>query len=379
MHSGQAIFRWISGALISVSGLLIQNQQGKTPASANQDPKVQEILSRYRANRDQLQVSRGKSVGTSGDAQSVEDALAGKWTRFRGSSYSSWFSRENISRHETFGSATSESWSSISIETDEMIVGISSNPARNEYVIRTSKPNSSPTNPVAQGDYMCWQAERYGAEYEGEQDLDGRNLQVFRITYGVDQGGGQRRVWVDPERGHFPVRSEIENQDGEVWKIRGCLDFIECFGGRWAPRRWFEAERNRIGDGSFDPSGSYWVLVAEHLEFAADEQSGEEIFRVAVSPGKYLYLETSDRLASVIGETYRLLGNELDVRWFNEDGSFKPPAGVAERVARNPADHVPEALPQTYRYPPVWAIGTVLLCAVLAVAYRFRRKRTTSR
>ena len=226
---------------------------------------------------------------------------------------------------------------------------------------------------------MCWQAERYGAEYEGEQELGDRNLQVFNIIYGPDQGGGQRRVWVDPERGHFPVRSEIENQDGEVWKDRGCLDFIECSGGRWAPRRWFEAGRNRFNDGSFDPSGSYWVLVSAVLEFAADEQSGEEIFRVAVSPGKYLYFDTSDRLESVIGVTYRLLGNELDVRWFNDDGSFNPPAGVAERVARNPADHVPEVLPRTFRYPPVWAIGTVLLCAVLAVVYRFRQKRTTSR
>ena len=182
-------------------------------------------------------------------------------------------------------------------------------------------------------------------------------------------------MWVDPERGYFPVRYEMANQDGEVWRIKGCLEFIECSDGRRAPRRWFEAERNMFSDGSFDPSGSYWVLVSEILEFAADEQSGEEIFRVSVSPGKYLYCSPQDRSASVVGETYRLLGKEIDVRWFKEDGSFNPPAGVIERVARNPADFVPEALPRKYEYPSIGIIATVLAFVVLALAYQKWKNR----
>ena len=233
---------------------------------------------------------------------------------------------------------------------------------------------------------MLWQAEQNPTQYEGETEVDGRLLQMFKIlkvmSYGSDHEEVRHwwRVWVDPERGHFPVRAEVENEAGVVWKFKGCVELNECSGGRWVPRRWFEAERNRLSDGSFDPMGGYWVAVTEILELTVDEPLGEELFRIAVEPGMFLFHgnRSDDRSAPFIGQTYRLLAEEIDTRWFKEDGSLDPPPGVVDRVSRNPADFVPSA-PRSFHLPGIWAIGGVILIAIVALAYRFRQKGGESR
>jgi len=108
----------------------------------------------------------------------------------------------------------------------------------------------------------------------------------------------------------------------------------------------------------------YHVTEDEVTELNSEDRPAPELFRVAVSQREVFYYD-STTFNSVLGSSkhFRVLGTEIDLTWFKEDGSLDPPDGAIEPFQQS-SGAMPPRDTQTDDGLTVWHLVIVLAISV---------------
>jgi hypothetical protein len=348
-------------------------QEAQTVAPPTLAPEVKAIVAGNRANRERFPFASAKLVKTIARARSVEDALARQWLAEPNPLHleGHWVTDGNRIRFDvTFPQELADG--------NRIVV-------RNKSFEIRRLPKSQqttvgrvsiddPWSHFLHGQRMCSSAERDVVEFQGEREINGRNLLVLK-TSSSRNGGEPVSYFIDPDRGFLPVRVEKGNR-----VIIVCDDLHQSRGG-WVPRRWICMA---VTNDSHKP---YYCVAEEVTEWNSEERPGPEVFRVAVTPGETFSYESSIGPLHWPREAFRVPCTEIDLAWFPEDDSLDAPDGALEPVELTPAPtaptaHTAQSLNETLGRPESWQLAIVLAISVstgfgcLILFDWFRRRRT---
>lgn len=350
---------------VSVESLCAQEAGQTAPRRSN--PDVEAIISGYRANRSRIPFGRVKIVKTEGFALSVDDALARQWlddalarhqrpewppTRterlwiFDGET--SRFEDTEVAEQPLYGSSIVVRNKHFEIRRSPKMEYTRVEPVEKRFF-------QEPWSPFLNGNGMCASAENEDVEFDGECELNGRLALVFATSHRLT-GQQLNRYWVDPAGGFLPVRIEEPGPGNRIYVFE---EFMQNSGGGWMPRRWVEiypthnAELPRR------------VAECEVTEWNFEDPPGADFFLVSVEAGESFSYRSGEQARSPA--TFRVLGTEIDLRWFKEDSSIDAPEGAIEIVR----PEVPRVMDiQDYiqtRYPPdLWQLAAVLAVSIAA-------------
>ncbi|MFZ2339280.1 MAG: outer membrane lipoprotein-sorting protein [Bacteroidales bacterium] len=91
--------------------------------------------------------------------------------------------------------------------------------------------------------------EVYSAVLEGEEEIEGRNVQILNLTAKVtDAAYHRRKMWIDAER-FVPLKEELFAKSGQLLKRTTLSDF-RLIDGRWFPHKIIYKDMLKHGDGT---------------------------------------------------------------------------------------------------------------------------------
>ena len=354
---------WSTILLIWAGSEFLFAQEAEQASPRKPNPDVDAIIAGYRANRERFPFGRVKIVKTEGFAQSAEDALARQWlddTWARqlwpefppNRSERIWFFDGETSRCEDTESEVpelSKNGSALFVRNKHFEI-LRFAKTKVNAVIRLRPRYDQFEHPFLSGLGMCEFAENDNVEFEGECEVNGRKALALATSNVLSAGQLLNRYWVDPSRGFLPVRNEHPHPPSEDATISVYEEFIQSSGDGWMPSRWVETHHTQ-------KSELPWLVTDyEVTEWNFDEPPGNELFCMSVETGEKFSYER---------ETFRVLGTEIDLRWFREDGSIDAPAGTIEIIEpeTRPVGDVQEYLQN--RYPPqMWELAVVLTVSI---------------